>query len=557
MGSYIKVKVEVVVRSISLVSMRNEVLLLTLHVLPVLMTNSKNNDDNRIKGFQEHNSRSGLPTLKPPSSTKATVPQTGNSSPSSLSSFSTEKSLMSKQDRNHRALLAKPTDLEVDASLTHSGTTNMQPSPAFAGGPNVFYKLSPRSVRLPRNAPRKPNFHTKVAPTPKKKFDKHVPPKKPKKHKATRKPTIRKKKPSHQPAQHRKTKRPAKAAKPRVTKPPLKHTKPKKTKHPPKPTKHKMTKPSPKPGVKTASPKRTAPPRTKSPPKPTKAKPSAQPPSSPITKFFTRSSHFPITTPPPTTPIPVPPSASTSSESSVQFTDSLSSESMALSTTHGLDATMEGDINFDKSIRRKPQRGNKTKRKTGTLLVIILVAAGILALLVAVAAGFTAALYQRRRRKRKRSGMKREILTKRPRRMESADIYATKFAHGGPLVLDAKLRGPVQHASENQSKSQSLQSLKFDPHLNEIVDIGSNVEVVDTADGTRTTRTTTAEEPNCEKGKSVGKSLKQSSKRKKANKDRAGVTPKNASPSPDEKNAKTAKGIPRNTVKSYSLATGF
>ncbi|KAK5974704.1 hypothetical protein GCK32_020539, partial [Trichostrongylus colubriformis] len=68
-------------------------------------------------------------------------------------------------------------------------------------------------------------------------------------------------------------------------------------------------------------------------------------------------------------------------------------------------------------------------------------------------------------------------MVKQPRKMESADINATKFFHCGALVLNTRLKGPVKHACEGQTEN-SIQNVEFDPALNEIVDIGTNIDVV-------------------------------------------------------------------------------
>ncbi|KJH49713.1 hypothetical protein DICVIV_04134 [Dictyocaulus viviparus] len=101
-------------------------------------------------------------------------------------------------------------------------------------------------------------------------------------------------------------------------------------------------------------------------------------------------------------------------------------------------------------------------------------------------------------------------LGKRPMRMKSADISAAKFQHGGVLVLDSRLKGPVKHALENQP-TVSLHTLQFDSKLNEIVDIGSDVEIIN--DKGMTTTVLTEAEPenekaaadakNCSSGKKV------------------------------------------------------
>ncbi|PIO65912.1 hypothetical protein TELCIR_12393, partial [Teladorsagia circumcincta] len=252
-------------------------------------------------------------------------------------------------------------------------------------------------------------------------------------------------KPTHKPAKHKDPKPTHKPEKPKIPKPTHKPAQPKKPQPPHKPTRpkppthkpHPRTGP-PKPGPhikpKTTAPhaktnavhRPTPPPKTRPPPKP--APPPKPKPSKPTPRAF-------------------PPSAPTSSRSTA-------AQSMSTGTDGGFDPTMEGDEHFDNGgvTRRKMPRKHDTHRRNGFLLGMVAIAAGILVLLLVVAT------------------------SKKPRRMESADIYATKFVHGGPLVLDAQLRGPVKHACEEETPS--LHSLHFDPNLNEIVDIGSNIEVL-------------------------------------------------------------------------------
>nr|CDJ91094.1 unnamed protein product [Haemonchus contortus] len=68
--------------------------------------------------------------------------------------------------------------------------------------------------------------------------------------------------------------------------------------------------------------------------------------------------------------------------------------------------------------------------------------------------------------------------------MESEDLNRVKFLSAGPLVLDRRLEGPVKHALEGEH-SEILQGVQFDSGINEIVEIGSNVEVVE-SDGIST-----------------------------------------------------------------------
>ncbi|RCN44185.1 hypothetical protein ANCCAN_09818, partial [Ancylostoma caninum] len=108
--------------------------------------------------------------------------------------------------------------------------------------------------------------------------------------------------------------------------------------------------------------------------------------------------------------------------------------------------------------------------------LIVAVGVAVIVLIAIVAVGAVSIVVVRRRKTQK-GGQKKVVLAKKPRKMESANINATKFTHGGALVLDPKLRGPVVHACSSQEKV-SIHSIQFDPHLNEIVDIGSDVEIM-------------------------------------------------------------------------------
>ncbi|KAK5965911.1 hypothetical protein GCK32_016626, partial [Trichostrongylus colubriformis] len=82
-------------------------------------------------------------------------------------------------------------------------------------------------------------------------------------------------------------------------------------------------------------------------------------------------------------------------------------------------------------------------------------------------------------RKKKAKAQKGPQLAKKPRKMEAAELGATKFTHAGALVLDPNLEGPVKHALTSQEPTvETLPTIQFDPKLNEIVDIGSDIEVL-------------------------------------------------------------------------------
>ncbi|VDM61686.1 unnamed protein product [Angiostrongylus costaricensis] len=59
--------------------------------------------------------------------------------------------------------------------------------------------------------------------------------------------------------------------------------------------------------------------------------------------------------------------------------------------------------------------------------------------------------------------------------MKSGEINSENFKHVGVLVLDRKLEGSVRHVLEN-TVDGSIKRIQFDERLNEVVDIGSDIE---------------------------------------------------------------------------------
>ncbi|VDM68419.1 unnamed protein product [Strongylus vulgaris] len=83
---------------------------------------------------------------------------------------------------------------------------------------------------------------------------------------------------------------------------------------------------------------------------------------------------------------------------------------------------------------------------------MVLAAFGVAALCCLLAVVIIVATIIQKKKKKKREEAeksKKVLLAKKPRKMESANINATKFTHGGALVLDAKLRGPVVRSSRD------------------------------------------------------------------------------------------------------------
>ncbi|WKX97183.1 hypothetical protein Q1695_013113 [Nippostrongylus brasiliensis] len=64
-----------------------------------------------------------------------------------------------------------------------------------------------------------------------------------------------------------------------------------------------------------------------------------------------------------------------------------------------------------------------------------------------------------------------------PRPIKSDDIRKERFKYRGPLKLDAGLKGEVKHLAPDNEECDPNMKVEFDQRLNEIVDIGTNIEV--------------------------------------------------------------------------------
>ncbi|WKX99252.1 hypothetical protein Q1695_014270 [Nippostrongylus brasiliensis] len=78
-----------------------------------------------------------------------------------------------------------------------------------------------------------------------------------------------------------------------------------------------------------------------------------------------------------------------------------------------------------------------------------------------------------RRHRRKRSRRKH-----RPKKMPSAGINPKEFRQTQPLVIMRALEGEIKHNLDLE-KSVEISDIKFDPALNEITHIGSNIDRFD------------------------------------------------------------------------------
>ncbi|WKX96988.1 hypothetical protein Q1695_013000 [Nippostrongylus brasiliensis] len=233
-------------------------------------------------------------------------------------------------------------------------------------------------------------------------------------------------------------------------------------------------KPKPETSQKT-TPKTTPKPTPEPTTKPT-SKPTPEPTSEPTPKTTPKPTTEPTPAPTPApTPEPTPKSSPASNPTSGP-SDTPKPEQKGTSA----EGTTEEHMGAHQALRpnaRKIEKPHRLQKKSHTGLIIISLSGLAALLIIGAVIGVVIGLYLRHRRRLQSKKSNRTLLKKQPRKMESANIYETKFTHGGALVLDAKLQGPVEHALDNE-QTKSIQSIKFDPGLNEIVDIGSQIEVV-------------------------------------------------------------------------------
>ncbi|VDO21187.1 unnamed protein product [Haemonchus placei] len=134
--------------------------------------------------------------------------------------------------------------------------------------------------------------------------------------------------------------------------------------------------------------------------------------------------------------------------------------------------------------RKIAMRKNKKKSKTREpLMIIVSIGALVVAIALVLVLVLIAIIVVTKRRRAKQKPKSTPVAAKQPRKMESEDLNRVKFQTAGPLVMNRKLQGPVKHALDNEI-STILKGVEFDARQNELVEIGSNVEVVEGDGGT-------------------------------------------------------------------------
>ncbi|EYC16821.1 hypothetical protein Y032_0032g2512 [Ancylostoma ceylanicum] len=161
-----------------------------------------------------------------------------------------------------------------------------------------------------------------------------------------------------------------------------------------------------------------------------------------------------------------------------------------------------GGFDAPHSRYRKSFDDREKDDKNVTLYIILGVIGGV----VLLAAIIIAVLFSVLRKKKKCSEKeKRTLLAKKPRKMEAEDLNRVKFNVAGPLIMDRGLHGPVKHALEDEN-SEILQNVQFDAHQNEIVEIGTNIELIN--EGNTTASEAVLQDQKQDKRRKAGYSIK-------------------------------------------------
>ncbi|EYC16820.1 hypothetical protein Y032_0032g2512 [Ancylostoma ceylanicum] len=163
-----------------------------------------------------------------------------------------------------------------------------------------------------------------------------------------------------------------------------------------------------------------------------------------------------------------------------------------------------GGFDAPHSRYRKSFDDREKDDKNVTLYIILGVIGGVVLLAAIIIAVLFSVL-------RKKSKFCMRLLVyflksaKKPRKMEAEDLNRVKFNVAGPLIMDRGLHGPVKHALEDEN-SEILQNVQFDAHQNEIVEIGTNIELIN--EGNTTASEAVLQDQKQDKRRKAGYSIK-------------------------------------------------
>ncbi|WKX96407.1 hypothetical protein Q1695_012670 [Nippostrongylus brasiliensis] len=147
-----------------------------------------------------------------------------------------------------------------------------------------------------------------------------------------------------------------------------------------------------------------------------------------------------------------------------------------------MDAYIDRRINH-RDWRAIPASQRKSMHKDDdSFLLWLLIGTVVLIVVALIIFAIILTVWWRRKKKKeeelKKKASQRDSLRKPPRKMESEDLNSVKFSTRGPLKMPKEYTGPVKHQLDGE-KSAPLEGIEFDQAQNELVTIGSTVDVLE------------------------------------------------------------------------------
>ncbi|KAK5967572.1 hypothetical protein GCK32_017171 [Trichostrongylus colubriformis] len=125
------------------------------------------------------------------------------------------------------------------------------------------------------------------------------------------------------------------------------------------------------------------------------------------------------------------------------------------------------------SFMNTEAKREEEQRKSDLIFVTVMAILGSLILGVLIFFIIRSVLSYKRRKREK------ALARNEPRPMKTGNITQDNFQYRGALVVDSGIKGSVRHMLDDSNEKAPLNHIEFDSRLNEIVDIGSNVEVLE------------------------------------------------------------------------------
>ncbi|WKX97184.1 hypothetical protein Q1695_013113 [Nippostrongylus brasiliensis] len=144
-------------------------------------------------------------------------------------------------------------------------------------------------------------------------------------------------------------------------------------------------------------------------------------------------------------------------------------------TPHSVREPVSKQSNGRAKRKKREMFSHHAHESSYTLFFIVMgIVGGIICIILLVLIAQSIRSCQRRRRE---ASMELARMGNEPRPIKSDDIRKERFKYRGPLKLDAGLKGEVKHLAPDNEECDPNMKVEFDQRLNEIVDIGTNIEV--------------------------------------------------------------------------------